>query len=638
VRVFYLAWVDEGVAFDAATHATTATKIWDGAEGGEIVFAIDLEHNEGEFPSLTLDLINPGVGLLSAGRGLWIWLSEDAGAGAAATFNGRVVGSPKNLAGQIWQVQFVAKSSDFDAQKAAVAAAKRVLPYFDPVFLQEKLDDPDTVLEAYAARYHIDPVTLEVTTSDMTIGEDGTLEIGEADHFYEDGSQLVELGDQPLERVTITGTVTWSQSGEGDVDLTRELCAKFADQGSPYPPNFVSSLTGDGLLSDWPAPLTDIGGGWSMAPSSSIVAADWLQPKSLVITYGDRSDQLQTQFLAPGNTAIQKLLGGTTYWSQHPPTQVPDTSSDPFGTWRIAFPLGVYLVSAIAHWKAARDRSETVTVTLEADVQSLTVEPGSAVEDKLDFSSDVVGQAVDLDGGLPIGDLRYNSYFKTDRGQQSFQYMLLVGARKLTESARAVTLKVSTLWGLAAGLTCRWNAHVVDGRLSGGEATGKIIGIRRVASGEGDQQAELQIACTIGRGQALTAPAAGVGVYAEDGILADGIQARTGAEVEVVASVLQYQSFEDFEVTDDDGVDLLNMTPARVINEISIANGVTAQREAVNAAAARTTNPDPAGALGGLPTEVTIDLVPVDGGAFRVDYTPDVSLLMIPKTIDLEAA
>jgi hypothetical protein len=80
------------------------------------------------------------------------------------------------------------------------------------------------------------------------------------------------------------------------------------------------------------------------------------------------------------------------------------------------------------------------------------------------------------------------------------------------------------------------------------------------------------------------------------------------------------------------------MTPARVINEISIANGVTAQREAVNAAAARTTNPDPAGALGDLPTEVTIDLVPVDGGAFRVDYTPDVSLLMIPKTIDLEAA
>lgn len=641
MRTFFLAWVGEGVAFNAATHATTATKIWDGAEGGEIVFSIDFEHDEGEFPSLSLELLNPEIGLLSAGRELWVWLSEDTGAGAEPLFNGRVVGVPKNLADQVLEVQFVARPSDFDAQKEAVAAALRVLPYFDPAFLQESLGDPDTVLEAYARRYHIDPVTLEVSTSDMTIGEDMTVEIGEADHFWQEG-ELVELGDQPKRRITIKGTVTWPQQGEGDVDITRELSIACAEQGSPYPAPFVATLTGDGFKSDWPAPGAEIGGGWSMAASSFIVEASWLQPKSFVVTYGDRSEGLFTAFEMPATTALQKLLGGVAY--QRAPTppkpkaQTVDATTDPFGTWRVAFPLGVYQVAAILHYAAARDRSETVTMVLEADVQSILVDPGASQEDTIEFSSDVIGQPVDDGGALPIGDLRYNSFFKTPRGDLAVRYMLNVAARRLVTSARAVTLNVATPWGLAAGVTCRCNAHLTDRRLPGGEATGKVIGLRRIATGEGEQSAQFKIGCTIGRGQSLAAPAAGSPVYVEDGVLEDGIQARSGAEVEVLAGVLQYQSFDDFDVADDDGVDLLNMTPARVINELTVENGVTAQREAVNAAIRAPTNPDPVKALEDAATRVTFDLVPVEGGAFRVDYAPDVSLLMIPKTIDLEAA
>ena len=82
------------------------------------------------------------------------------------------------------------------------------------------------------------------------------------------------------------------------------------------------------------------------------------------------------------------------------------------------------------------------------------------------------------------------------------------------------------------------------------------------------------------------------------------------------------------------------MTAATVVNTLTIAGGVFQQTAAIDAEAALppTAMPDPVGALRDIPTIVTLDLVPVEGGAFHVDYDVEVSPLVVPAGIDLEAA
>ncbi len=646
---FYLAWVNEGVTFSAGTHATTATKIWDGTEGDEKVFSFEIEHSEGDFPSLSAELINPRVGLLSAGRNQWVWLSVDDGAGAEPLFNGRLIGIPESIAGEVIRVQFVARPPDFIAQKEALAASLRVLPWFDPVWIQEGADDPDTVLEAYPLRYHIDRIALDVTVSDIITGEDGTIEVGEADHFYDDFD--VSYSDPPLRRVSISGTVTWAQQGSGDVDLTRPLCQAFIDTGSPYPEPFITSLTGEGLLSSWPEPLANIGGGWTIARPSSIQEGSWIEPKAHVVYYGDRAADVLTPFSSRPLTAIDLLLGTRT--EPPPPTDfgdvsasVPDAGDDPYGNWEAAFPLGVYMVNFVVHYDANRERAETVLATIEADVQPLLTDPGAAETEAIDLSSTFAAESVDTTGSppapsLPIGDLRRNAYFKTDRGVQSFEYLLLLARAKLLSRARAVQIRFKTPWSISAGVTCRHNVHLIDNRLPGGQCAGKVIGYTLAADGEGGEiGGEITIGCSIGYGVALPAAATGAPAYVEDGYVEDGYQQRIGGEVELLTGELQYQSFDDFEVTDDDGVDLFNMTPANVVNSLTVDGGVFEQLSAVDAEAASfsTSMPDPVGALRDTPTIVTLDLVPVEGGAFPVEYDVDVSQLVVPQGIDLEAA
>lgn len=652
--IFYLAWVNEGVTFSAGTHATTATKIWDGVSGNEKVFSLEIEQNEGDFPSLNAEVINPRVGLLSAGRNQWAWLSADGGAGAQPLFHGRIIGVPEQLQNEVVQVQFVARPPDFIAQKAALADSLRVLPWFDRLWLQEGLDDPDTALEAYPLRWHIHRTSLDVTTSDIIAGEAGTIEVDESTHFY-DGID-VSYGDPPLRRVDISGTVTWTQAGAGDIDLTREMVAAFVAAGSPYPEPLIASLTGDGLFADWPVPLADIGGGWTIASGSAIEPAAWMQPKAYVVNYGDRSQDFKNLFGVDPVTFPADLMFGFarnprlfSLPGTSPPVDAAeqDAADDPFGNWEAAFQLGVYALKPFAvHYDAARDRSETVRASVEADVQPLLIDPGADETDTIDLSSEFAGQGIDPDLGspgafdMPIGDLRRNSYFKTDRGAQSFEYLLLLARAKLLTRSRAVLIKFTTPWSTAADISCRHNVHLVDNRLPGGEAMGKVIAYLLTADGEGQIQAEITIGCAIGYGVALGAAAAGTPTYVEFGYVNDNYQQMTGAEVELAGGELQYQSFDDLDVTDDDGVDLFNMRPATVVNSLAVANGPNAQRAAVDAAAAlpATAAPDPVAALEDAATVVTLDLVPVDGGAFHVEFDVEVSQLVIPQTIDLEAA
>jgi hypothetical protein len=200
ISQFYFAWVNSTETSFNSSHQRE----------DELIFSFSLKHDEGQFATLELEIINPHIGLLAPGRPFWGWLSWSDGTTVTPLFFGRLVGIPSNLFADIITITLVAKPIDYVEQRLAIAAGLRVLPFFDPIFIDEKSrDDPDVVLEGYSALYHVDRVSHVVSISDVIAGEDGIAEFTPNDAFYD--SVKLELGEAPLMVCEIDATVSWVQ-------------------------------------------------------------------------------------------------------------------------------------------------------------------------------------------------------------------------------------------------------------------------------------------------------------------------------------------------------------------------------------------------------------------------------------------
>jgi hypothetical protein len=202
--------------------------------------------------------------------------------------------------------------------------------------------------------------------------------------------------------------------------------------------------------------------------------------------------------------------------------------------------------------------------------------------------------------------------------------------------ARAVEIKFSMPWNAASiAVSCRKNIHLVDNRLPGGEAIGKVTNYTLSATGDsGDAHVEVTIGCTIGHGTTVT-PVDGNGLYVEDGYAAPGYFATTGAMLDLGTTDVLYQSFDDIDVIDDDGLNLLDLRASDVVLDLSLTGGMGDQLAAINSAQPPD---DPMSMLQAVPTVVSLTLKPVTGRTFATNFAPTISNLVVPKTIDLEAA
>lgn len=564
----------------------------------EQVFSFEILHAEGDFARLSLEVKNPKTGFLSTGRKQWMWLSWDDGgtAGAVALFFGRLIGIPQNVQGEVIRMDFIARPQDFFAQKDALADAMRVRPWWDPAFVQpERRDDPDAVLESRSELWHIDRVSHVVTASDIITGEDGTLALTADDFFYD--SLDVQYSQPPGRLVHCEAEVYWSQAVVGSVDITQDLIDAFRDAGTSH--NYmISTYTGQGLASDWPEEGDRIGGGWSYGE-----------------TFVTRADGT---FIDPEETTTVVQNGVTVSW-----------------------PLWSLLPVMNVSYDIKRSRSEKIIFDLESDVQALVTEPGDEEILYVTFSTSAIQEPVDEadtdnpDGTLPIGDLRRRAYFTTDRGRESLEYVMAVARARLLSRARAVTLTCEMPFATGTGLSCRQNMSVADTRLPGGTATGKVIEYKLVLNGDtGEHFCEVKLGCTVGTGNTVST-VAGDPDYVEAGYVETGYQTYSGRIIAPFADELAYTDFTSTP-PNDDGVDFFNLRPDDIIIDINVINGVSVQGAVI-----AQPWPDFAAALEALNqvyTEVEINLVPLNTGPFHTDYTVTVSDLMVPKTIDLEAA
>jgi len=553
----YFAWTDEAT-------------VWapDLEREDEEISEHELSDAEGSFPSLQITFKNPRVGLLGPDRKQWCWFAWFNGTAVIPLFHGRVVASPDNIQAESLTAMFIAKPSDYAEQKAALAATMRELPFHDPIFLEQEAVDDDTVLETRVLHWQVDPRTLQVGVSNDLEGEDGTIEVTADDHSY--AAMEVSYAEAPLRRVKVSATGDYVQRAKSEVDLTARLVKAFQDAGSGFPFPLVSSFTAPGLLDAWPQPEMNLGGGWSMALGSFALAATYAEPTPYSVRYTDKSDstsiigvEKRDQFgnTLPGYRAHEFFIGWRNY--------------------DVTFGLSPILVNFTVACEAARKRTEIVSFTMEADVQSILTDPGAAEEETITLTTSLIDQPVDTDGALPIGDARRNAFFVTDRGQQSAQFLMLLSAARLLRRSRAVIVKFRTKWEFMAEIvSTRKSVHLLDPRLPGGEATGKIIDYRLTANGKGVNVAEVSIGCTIGYGIPLPEAAAGDDTYADD--YADDYTQSTGAQIAVIPGQLVYESLDGTIIIDDDGLDLFNLTPETIVTDLTITSGPNDQYNAIN--------------------------------------------------------
>jgi hypothetical protein len=654
VARFYLGWADEGEAFSESDHAVEA----------EAVMSFTLSQAEGEFAKLVVELLNPEVGLLNPGRQLWAWFSVEGGGGSAGVieplFFGRIVGIPEDLHGETVTVTFVARPEDYEEQKAALAATLREFPFWDPVFVppDQRLNS-DFVLESRPAHWHIDRVTHVVTTSDIIEGEDGLLNFASSP-FYD--SVRVSYGQAPVTRVDCRAVLTWVQKGTGSVDLSSVIEAAFAEQGGFVQRGFIASYTGGGLMTDWPEIGTNIGGGWKVGLSGAArvdgtilpvqllnvdVATGSLAPDGLSVPWdspfanvaftdpitGLTGEQLRNLTLEELQAYSARGIGITGEYFGGP-TAVGTATISQFPQWNLTVVFN-------AEYEANLRREEIVTFSVAADVQPIVSDLTDSIV-SVELSSAEIDQPVDEPtsdnpSGIPIYDTRRPSYMLTDRGKLSLAYLIALCRARALARARCVRVEFGDTFANLYHVSLRHSGRLIDPRIPGGRADGKVAAYTLSLAGEGGAlTGTVSLACTIGRGGVLGALDDGDGVYVEDGVLEDGIQALTGGAT-AIAGEISYEGFDETDIASN-GVDLFNVTADAVIDAITIVNGFGAQQDLLLSQVWSDTNAAVV-ALNEAHTRIGLGLVPLSGGdVLSTPFDITVSDLIVPKTIDLEAA
>lgn len=656
----YFAWIDV-----SETTFTSGHMRWD-----EDIFSFSLKQVEGDPASLTVVVRKPRnstgdpIGLLGPGRAIWAWFALDCDGTNLIKFRGRLVGIPTSIFEELVTLEFVARPVDVVAQKDALAASLRVLPFYDDAVIDPaRATDPDVVLEGYTAVWHYDRETHVITVSDEITGEDGAVSF---DGASEDGKVLYDglgltLTSGPLARVDVNAEYTWTQQARGTVDLTNYLTRSWPGASKGIITSY--SMT----AADWPKNGAGIGDGWVVANATAQDLNDFTvksitEGSTLVIKMPD-GDSSRTTF-----SSTTSYIGS--YHGQPTPQLVisdehfADYQQDDDGvpyvasfTRNFSAVTGVFAMQAIkatlvAGYTAERQCTERVSFSLFADVQSILTDPedGEAL-----LLNDV--RSVNLSEGGQIGDPGRRSYIATARGNQSLEHIIALARAHLMKRARVVEIAFVPKLSRMPEVTLRKSAFLAEPRV--GVALGKIIGYSVALDGnDGKINCEVRIGCTIGRG-GLAIATEGTPTYCSTAYAGHDYQQFAGRTVLAGAFVDSSVGYAPpAAAPNDDGINFLSgLTAANVIEQpLTVTFGATEQGDNLNnipaGPGAVTTTTSTVGnkqdamaaydayyanILKTMETTATFKLKSMTGQAFTTDYAIQVTDLKIPTGYDLEA-
>lgn len=402
---FYFALVDPtDKTFDHTRHA-----LWDFE-----IFSFKRTLEEGQMPKLELVIQNPYRGLLTPTAKVWAHFSfHDVPNNVwYPLFFGRLIGQPQELDGSKITVELIGWPLDYVLQKQQVSASLKVDPFYDKVCIAVKdRDNPDTILETYTKLYHIDHLSLHVTVSDIINAEDGNVNFTADQAFYNFLQQTID--QPPLTSIQMLMDVSWTQTWRGYVQI---------------PTQTYNSYGGDGIIQDWPKPLTKLGGGYTVAFAETsdnyrLNAAQtvsftysWNNPETTHSDGDTLSLNINVSFPVFAGPALQYIIWevitpgfldpfGVDFEGDPAPTNRPSSSE----TQTMYAPEWSVTGSMTLLAEASRQRTERVVMTLNGNFQPILVDPtvqqdsetitlsladvGVPIIDLLDFTS-IAGTAV----------------------------------------------------------------------------------------------------------------------------------------------------------------------------------------------------------------------------------------------------
>ncbi len=364
---FYFAWVDStDKTFGVSHHVMD-----------ENIFSARRIVAEGEKPLLEIEIHNPHIGILSSGRKYWAWFSWFNGTSIVPLFFGRVVGTPVQIFDEVIRIQLVAEPIDYHQRVQLVAEGLKYAPFYDEVFIDVgKRDDPDTILEAHAKVWDVNPITLAVTANDIIVGADGNVDLTEDDHFYD--SMNMTVSQPPATAILMDASVSWTQSGRGIVDLGNKT---------------IFSYSGDGIISEWPKPLQSLGAGWSVYYSNAVDANgvanaltgnysySWRNTDKTHVN-GDTMSYSRSETVPMVKSAVSGLLTENIQPGFVDAFAV-DGDGDPapvnrpasYANTKAYVPLWQVNTSLVLQYVAERQRTERVVFVVRADLQPVLVDP-----------------------------------------------------------------------------------------------------------------------------------------------------------------------------------------------------------------------------------------------------------------------
>lgn len=614
---FYFAWIDEDETFNPAVHN----------RDDEDVFSFSIQQTEGDFASLNLEVKNPRIGLLNVDRKVWCYFSFDDGSGTIVNlFKGRLIGIPSNIFDTVVTFSFIARPSNFAAQKHALANTLRVLPYWDPTLLSpDAWGDDDTVLEARSALWNVDRATHQLTISDVLVPEDGVLEFQPTDFFY-DGMAMT-LQEAPLRACTVTATFPWKNSGSGSLALGPMIISRWPGREPRY--GLIWTFTMEGLMSSWPKAGASIGSGWRVI-DGKLTDVTFLNVRALD---GLKLELFDTTSI-PGPIGKNSIIfPARIQFKQY--GGVEGASLDQ--TIEVAVALANWAIPVFTvGYSASRDYSQVLQFTLTTDTQDIITDTGGDDVISIALTSNPLTD-IGFTGGAAIASSA-RTYLDTPRGRLAVEHCILVARANLCIKSRAVQTSFETLFKTGAAVTCRKGCLIHDPRIPGGAAQGKITAYKLSLDGStGAAIANITISSAVGYGGAHTT-SAGTPSWVE--------AAWVGPDWQQYNEIVNLTGTSDitFEMPPtanfDDGVDLSRqLTIATAVKNFAIINGPQVQSAVLNASSKQLLDSAAVNALlQNLGTTVSLSLTPLETGPFSGGVAPNVSKLIIPQQIDLEAA
>jgi len=625
MEAIYFAWVDAGEPFNAAVHNRS----------DENIYSLSLKQKEGGFAYLTIVVRNPRVGLLSPGRKFWAWVSIEHNNAVYPLFYGQMIGTPSNIFAEQVTLEFRARPLDYLDRKHELADSLRVLPWYDPVWYDErKRLEPDTVFEGYSGSIHVDRLTHALTLSDWISG-DSLLEYGESGVLY-DGleSRIVSV---PIRSVLVRARAFWTQIGQTTSDVMPLIYNQYTNIDDKK--GFLSTFTAQGLESSWPQPGANIGGGLSTAQASLNLDApikletttiswktdnkpskpDTGPPISsfdggqvLIVVHNVSGSE--TKVVPPKNVRLYPqpdpfspmamgpddviapivMTKGTSQRTSDTKTGATQSMSDSITYQR---PL-IYLTYFRPVWtvaiNVARRQIEFVEFALNAEMQPVVTDPED--KDVLELTFDSVDAsfpildntpAVDpddvplVDNRRPIVNPALRSYITTTRGLKSLEHLLMVARAHILAAARAIEHKfVLRDFMEIVDVSLRKNARILDPRLPGGEVTGKITEYELTVQ-NGAVLCTVTMVSTVGYGGNIDV-LPGEPTYVEADYVEPDYQEYENAVVAPNSDIGYKRPLAN---PKDDGINLLGATvPAnQIVNSVVVANGPVTQRDEIMA-------------------------------------------------------